>query len=312
MIKHIFTIAAVFIFSSCATLIHQRTTNIQVYSDIDSVRICNNRDTTKWFNTPTTICVERSRNDLIILAKKDSLYKMFRISSRLSTAFWLGNIFSGIGIIGYGIDLTNPKRYTYPRNVTLSLNSTNNTGTSYKTSLTPEKGLLSLKLSIPEGNQLYLNKGHGYGNTFGFLGISGGFEYYFTDKYCLNMDVGALTDFSLPFPAPVDYGGNYERSFATYGDFQIGSDFKRFHYDVGIQFNRTSHYERETIDLYPDYIDILKYSKNQNNIGLALSSYYRISNGFNLGLNYYPSFFSWDNSIIQTHYSHMIFLELNF
>ena len=312
MRKHVIGIATVIIFSSCSTLIHRRTTNIQVYSDIDSVRICNINDTTLWFNTPTTISAERSQNDLIILAKKDSLAMKFQIKSKLSTAFWLGNLFSGIGIFGYAIDMTNPKRYTYPSDVTLNMKSSNNSETSYKPWLNPEKGLLTLKLSIPEGNQLYLNKGHGYGNTFGFLGISGGFEYYFTDKYCLNMDVGALTDFLLPIPAPVDYGGSYERSFATYGDIQIGSDFKRFHYDVGIQFNRTSHYERETIELYPDYIYILKYSKNQNNIGLALSTYFRISNGFNLGLNYYPSFISWDNSNIQMHYSHILFFELNF
>jgi len=302
-----------FLFNSCATLIHQRTVDVNVHSDTDSVKIAVNKDTTRWYNTPTWINVERSRNDLLITAKKDSLQKLIQVNHKLSTAFWLGNMFSGAGIIGYAIDLTNPKRFTYPTYITINFNSNGQYSTStkkYWTWLIPEKQLLSFKISFPEGNYLYLNKGKEYGSTFGFLGISGGLEYYFSNKYCINMDIGALTDFPLPVPAPIDYLCTYHRSFATYGDIQLGSDFKRLHYDSGFQYNKTSYYERETVELFPEYIDTLKYSKKQNNIGLALSTYYRISNGFNLGINYYPSFIAWDNNRIQPHYSHLIFFEL--
>ncbi len=300
-------------FSSCATLINRRTVNVNVHSDVDSLKFCVNNDTNRWYYTPTCIYPIRSRNDLLITAKKDGVQNLIQINSKLSTAFWMGNMFSGIGIFGYAIDLTNPKRFAYPPYVTINLEPTNQYLTRrYKPWIKPEKHLLNFKLSIPEGNHFYLNKDHGYGNSFGFLGISGGAEYYFSDKYCVNMDIGALTDFMAPFPAPVDYKGSYDRSFATYGDIQIGRDFNRFHCDLGIQYNRTSYYERETVELYPDYIDRLKFSKIQNNIGLALSTYFRISNGFNLGINYYPSFFSWDKNKIQTHYGHLIFFEFVF
>jgi hypothetical protein len=79
----------------------------------------------------------------------------------------------------------------------------------------------------------------------------------------------------------------YQRSFAIYGDIQFGSDYKRLHFDFGLLYTKTMHYERETVELFPEYIDTLKYSKTQNNMGFAFSTYYRISNGFNLGLNYY-------------------------
>lgn len=312
MKKQLVAIATAIVLSSCSTLIHRKTTNIHVYSDIDSVRICNLKDTTLWFNTPATIYVERSENNLVLLAKKDTVEKVFHINSKLSASFWLGNMFSGLGILGYAIDLTNPKRFTYPHYVTLNLKSTDKSIHSYHPWAAPEKGLLTFKLSIPEANHFYLNKGHGYGSEFGFLGISGGIDYYFTDKYCLNMDVGALTDFIVPVPAAVDYEGSYDQSFATYADIQLGRDFKRFHLDAGFQFNRTSYYERETIEVFPEYIDVLRYSQTQNNFGLALSSYYKISNSFHLGLNYYPSFIGWNNNKIQTHYSHILFLELNF
>jgi len=300
-------------FTSCATLINQRSVDVNVHSDVDSLKISVNNDTSRWYFTPTWINAERSRNDLLITVKKDGVQKLIQINSRLSTAFWLGNMFSGIGIFGYAIDLTNPKRFSYPPAITINFNSANQySARKYKTWIDPEKHLLNFKLSIPEGNHFYLNKGNGYGNSFGFLGISGGAEYYFTDRHCINMDIGALTDFMIPFPAPIDYEGGYDRSFAIYGDIQIGRDFNRFHSDLGLQFNRTSYYERETVELFPEYIDTLKSSKIQNNIGFALSTYYRVSNGFNLGINYYPSFFSWDKNNLRTHYSHLIFLEFVF
>ena len=231
------------------------------------------------------------------------------MKSGISTAFWLGNLFSGVGVIGYAVDLTNPKRFTYPTTILLHLDNRDKTYSkgNYNTWL----NLLNIKISIPEGNHFHLNKGNGYGNAFGFLGISAGFEYYFSEKYCLNMDFGGLTDFIIPVPAPYDVEGSYNRSFATYGDIQIGSDYKCWHYDAGIQFTRTSYYERETVELFPEYIDTLKYSKTQNNLGLAFSTYFRAAKNFNIGLNYYPSFFVAGNSP-KFHYSHLLFFELSF
>ena len=149
--KHImlrlFIISAIgLFFSSCATLIHQRSADVNVHSDTDSVKICINNDTTRWYNTPTWINVVRSRNDLLITAKKDHVQKLIQINSRLSTAFWLGNMFSGIGILGYAIDLTNPKRFTYPSYVTLNFTGPNQSSTrQYKTWIESDKNPLSFK-----------------------------------------------------------------------------------------------------------------------------------------------------------------------
>lgn len=294
MKKVCFIVSLGFLLNSCATLFHSRNVDVRVYSDTDSVKIYVNDDTTRYY-TPTIVNVERSSKDLLITAFKDSASEHIKIKSRLSTAFWLGSLYPGIGIIGFAIDLTNPKRYTYPSDITIHFNESKNYSTKkYSNWIKPAKNHLSLKLSIPEGNFLYLNKGNEYGNTFGFQGFSGGVEYYFTDKYCINMDIGRLTDLMTPFSGPEDYHGIFQRSFATYGDIQVGSDFRRFHYDLGLQFNRTSHFKIETVELYPNFQDSLISSKFQNNFGIALSAYYRISNNFNIGINYYPSFISWD------------------
>ena len=56
----------------------------------------------------------RSKSDVELIIKKDTMEKTIILNSRLSTAFWLGNFFNGAVIFGYAIDLTNPKRFTYP------------------------------------------------------------------------------------------------------------------------------------------------------------------------------------------------------
>jgi len=311
MKKVCFIISLGFLLNSCATLFHSKNVDVCVNSDTDSVKIYVNDDTTRYY-TPTIVNVERSSKDLLITALKDSASEQINIKSRLSTAFWLGNLFSGIGIFGYAIDLTNPKRYTYPSDITIHFNESKSYSTKkYSKWVRPEKNLLSFKLSIPEGNFLYLNKGNEYGNAFGFHGLSGGVEYYFSDKYCINMDIGRLTDLKTPFSSLEEYHGRYQRSFATYGDIQVGSDFRRFHYDLGLQFNRTSHFKIETVEQNLN-VDSIISSKYQNNVGIALSAYYRISNNFNIGINYYPSFISWDeNKVLQAQYTHLLFFELN-
>ena len=309
----VYSLIVLILLNSCATIIHKPYVGINIQSNTDSVRVFSNQNGSFWDYTPTQLKTIRSKDDISITAIKDTIQQTFSIKSRLSTAFWLGNLFSGAGVVGYAIDLFSPKRFTYPHYITINYNELEKSfSTRFDNWQTPEKRLLTFKISVPEGNYIYHNRGSDYGGTFGFLGISGGIEYYFTDKKCINADFGTLTDFMLPFPAPVDYMGSYNRSFAYYGDIQLGGDFRRFHYEYGIQINRTEYYERETVELFPEYIDTLKYSIQQNNVGISLSGYCRLSNWFNLGINYYPSFITWQNKRWTSQYSHLLFVELIF
>lgn len=302
-----------FLFSSCSTLINKSTINVNIYADTDSIEVYLGSDSLNLRTLPTRVNVMRSKDNLMITAQKDTIQKQIEVKSTFSSAFILGNLFSGAGLIGYAIDFTNSKRFTYPTTILIKFNDDDksHSKTNYYTWLNPQKNLQNIKISVPNGNYLYLNKGYSYGGALGFLGASVGFEYYFTDKYYLNMDFGGLTDFPIPFPAPIDYGGEYNRSFAIYGDIQIGSYYKRLSYDMGIQFTQTRYYERETVELFPEYIDSLKYYKKQNNLGLAFSAYYRTTKNLKLGFNYYPSFLVLEN-VPKFHYSHLLFFELSF
>jgi len=126
------------------------------------------------------------------------------------------------------------------------------------------------------------------------------------------MDVGLLMDHPIPLPAALDYMGSYDISSAFFGDIQIGTDWKRFHFDAGIQHCRTSYMERETVSLFPDYVDTLKFSVEEQTYGLALSGYFRVSRTFNVGLNYYPSFIVRNDDGARGHYAHLLFLDLIF
>jgi hypothetical protein len=300
------------LFASCATVLNEPWIEVKVRSSIDSLKICVNNDTAKWYEVPVKLKVDRSKQDLLITTKKDSVANQIPVESKYDFKYMYGNI-ETFGI-GYIIDRKSLKKYTYPKSVFIGMEDGRFVSQSgyRRWKKQPERHLLNLKISIPEANHFYMDKGDRYGESFGYLGISGGFEYYFSNKYCINMDVGSLMDFIFPIPAPYDVIGAYNRSFATYGDLQIGSDYRRLHYDIGLQFTKTLYVERETVELFPEYFDTLKYSKYQKNIGMALSAYFRLTKFFNLGLNYYPSFFVLEKTGIKSHYSHLLFFELSF
>jgi len=295
--------------TSCSTLFHQKTVNVNIYCDADSALVCI-KDSIGCYFTPATLTFQRSKKDIVLTLQKDTIVKDVVLKSNLSTGFWLGNLFCG-GLLGYAVDLTNQKRFTYPKNNYISVLDTNLKSKPMKW-LPPVKQQLSLKISIPEGNFFYINKRYDYGSSFGFLGFSAGLEYYFTAKYSLNIDAGTMMNFIIPFPAPVDYDGSYDQTYATYIDLQLGRDFGRFHTDVGIQAFRSRYYEYEEVEMHPQlYYGIVR-NFFQYNAGLAFSNYLKITNGFNLGINYYPSVLTWQNGDFNFHYTHLIMFELIF
>lgn len=295
-------------FTSCATIINRHSTDVKIISKADSVAFYINKDSSIWFKAPKTLAIERSRNDLLITAKKNTVQKTFSIKRRLSIAFLLGNIFSGIGIFGYAVDLYSPKRFTYPPEISIDFD--NNSYSTGKKLLGPEKGLLKLSLSIPEGNFFYMKQAKGYGNSGGFLGLTCGAQYYISNKHSIDLNAGVVIDNLLPIPVAVDYFGPYSRSAVSFAAAKFGSDYKMIHYAAGFQFSR-SFYNKYNITGSSATHDS-SFSINQNSAGLALSAYYRFSKTFSVGVNYNPSLIAWENKKTNFHYSHLIFLDLFF
>lgn len=299
------------LFTSCATIVHQKTVAIRVNSDIDSVKFKTQYDSTEWHTTPFIVRVPRSRSPLLFTLQKDSLYRNVTVKSSLSAAFLVGNMFSGAGIVGYIIDLRSPKRFTYPFDVMIPLKDTTQRPVrNFKQYLSPSKGYFALKFSIPEGNLFYVDKGKNYGTAAGFLGFTAGFDYFFTNKHCINMDAGWVGDNLIPFPVGVDYSGSYNRTNAFFTDVQLATCYKRFQYNLGLQYTRTNYFEETITPLSPTINDTLSFNTCRNTIGFAFSGYYRVSNTFHLGLHYYPSLAGWYKGPLEMKYGHLIFFNL--
>ena len=117
-LKIVVNLLTILLSTSCATLINTRIVRVNVYSETDSVKVHFNNDSLNWYNLPTSTDVIRSKNSLMITAQKDTTQKKIEVKRKISTAFWLGNLaFGPVGIVGYIVDLTNHKKFTYPQTI---------------------------------------------------------------------------------------------------------------------------------------------------------------------------------------------------
>lgn len=311
--------------SSCATIVNTGYTKVNLYTKQDSVKVFLN-DSTQYAYTPARLIVERSPEPLMVTLENQEQKRTVLIPSKLSPEFWFGNIVNGTLYFGYLVDLTNNKRFKYPSNVYYDLDYLNNANLKYKSAEKPQnvlrqtnqacqkkslaggKGTINIKLSVPEGNSFVINKQTHIGNSFGFLGLTTQVDYYYEDQNYFGIGAGTLTDFIIPVPAPYDVAGEYERTFGSYLDLLHGNDFRRFSVNYGLNISKYSYYKRFTGELFPEYIDTLIYSKVEKRIGLSLSTVYRFTNYFNVGIKYLPSFYTINPGDFR--YGHFLFLDI--
>lgn len=319
-----FLLFILLLFSSCATLVNSPFTKINLYTRQDSVKVYLS-DSTQFAYTPAQLIVARTKQPLEVTLEKHDLKKTVLIPAKLSPQFIFGNYANGSLLIGYLIDLSNPKRFKYPSKVYFDLDYLNNTNLKYKTRVEPQfalyqwpqgrkrditcpRGTLSFKLSVPEGNSFVINKQTHIGKSFGFLGLTAEAGYYYRDRKYIGIGAGTLTDFIIPFPAPFDAIGEYERSFGSYLDVMHGHDYRRFSGSYGLNISRYSYYKRYTGELFPQYIDTLIYSKVETRAGLSFSAVYRFSEYASAGIKYLPSFYTFSPG--EFRYGHFLFLNL--
>lgn len=311
--------------TSCATVLNKNFTEVDVYSKQDSVKVFFT-DSTGYAYTPVRLQVERSRAPLFLTLEKDSVQKTVIIASKLTPEFLFGNIINGSFYLGYLVDLSNDKRFTYPSKIYCDIESSHKTNFKYKPNHPPtsmpeqpielqkakqfagEKGTIAIKFSIPEGNSFIINKKNHVGYSWGFLGITTGVDYYYKDKQYIGIGAGALTDFIMPIPAPYDPFGEYERSFGSYIDVIHGFDVHRFSCNYGLNASKYSYYKSVQTELYPNYVDTLLYSHIENRLGVSISSKVKITNYFNCGIRYMPSFYTFNTHNFR--YGHFLFFDI--
>lgn len=114
------------VFSSCATILNRKSTNIHVVTNIPAT-ISLPAATSKGEVTNSYFAVKRSKMPLTITAFNDTISKTVSVIPGNSFAFWCNLNYFPYGLVGFIVDWKNPKRYTYPRNIYLDLSKRGNT-----------------------------------------------------------------------------------------------------------------------------------------------------------------------------------------
>jgi hypothetical protein len=107
-------------FSSCATILNRKSTNIHVVTNIPA-KISLPASTSNGEITNSYFAVKRSKMPLTITAFNDTISKTVSVRPGNSFAFWCNLYYFPYGLVGFIVDWKNPKRYSYPRNVYLDL-----------------------------------------------------------------------------------------------------------------------------------------------------------------------------------------------
>lgn len=117
----------ILLLSSCASILNGKKTVINLSAEEKS-SIIFKKDTFQIHKHKTAIYPERSRKTIKLTVLKDSLKQDFYLRKRISKLFFM-NVFNinpyTIGA-GFLIDFTNPKRFTYKRNLHFETDRINN------------------------------------------------------------------------------------------------------------------------------------------------------------------------------------------
>jgi hypothetical protein len=302
---NVLAIAAILclLLNSCATILLNKHTTINIKSDLDSVRFAVLPDTTKWHSAPKIIIVKRSAKPVKIVAQKDTSKHTFTIKSRTSNLLYL-NLILPQSWIGAIVDRVNDKCHDYPSTYKINMTDTAKTKFTFAAKpLPPVKNSTIIKLIFPLINGLILDSsGHAIsrGGAFG-LGI--GIDYYFNKKYCLQANTGIL---SATIPVENLEGAN-DRAYASYATLELGSYFKDFQFSAGLQYMATKYYYSE---YYKNAVNPYQYSTStlSNTFGLAFTGQYKFWEVFTLDFRYYPSIFLWNEYATKFRYGHLISL----
>lgn len=173
------------------------------------------------------------------------------------------------------------------------------------------KGNLYLQLSLPYVNNFVFKPDYEtYKTNTGFLGISGGLNYYHKKNQFITLSVAGVMDFFVPVPAPVHYSGEREHMFSSF--IYLSNNHKIRWLTLGYGFAYASNtwnfvYHGGYDSLFPPTRDPA-YRTNKA-IGLIFPIHLELGEFFYSGVIYRPTFYRFSAVQLLT-YEHLISLEL--
>jgi hypothetical protein len=268
------------------------STRVNIYTSAPA-KVTTRGRTLTTLNNEVQIKIPRSGSPAIIKVSSDSIQRNI-VLSPINSFAWYTNIYFNWGI-GMLVEAKKPLRYTYPRHVYINMADTTSSYHRYipkQNRYRPayNKGELHLALSLPYGNIFLLKPNQEPVKTSGgFFGAGIGLDYYHRNNQFINVSATAVSDFPIPFPAPLDRRGEYETMASAYFSISNNHDVRRFSlgYGVTYAFNTWAHNNGGGLVVSPPSHEPVR--KSQNAWGLLLSSYYHITPVFSAGITYRPT-----------------------
>jgi hypothetical protein len=297
------------IITSCATIFNSNNTDIIVRTPKPSTVVYT--DSIKTRHNRTTISVPRQSLPIELTVITDSVIKKVKIKPFNSIAYyWNAENF----FIGMYIERNKPKRWTFPHKVFIDPADSSYSYRSY--GFPTKKGDIAVTFSLPYINTFHLTPdGYGVKNNTGFMGISGGLNYYHNNRQFINISVLAAADIFIPFPAAVDHAGEVEQMNTMFLSVSNNHVINQVLIGYGITYTRNEWN-------FSDYGNRFGYkdttrsvplkdpvTKTNDALGFVFSSHYKIGNAFNVGVIYRPTFLRL-NTADHFKYEHLISVDL--
>jgi len=105
--------------TGCASIVNGTNQSVSVHTgSIQGARCELANDKGKWYvnQTPGSVVVHRSYNDLTIHCQKKGLRNSFKQVASKTKGMAFGNVVFG-GVIGAGVDMANGSAYDYPTEI---------------------------------------------------------------------------------------------------------------------------------------------------------------------------------------------------
>ena len=316
----------VFAFSSCATIMNRKTYTLKVSTNNSEAHIV--YDETEY-SSPAKIKVTRSEDDLHIALLVDSMKKDFIVKSRLNKQFWFGNplvLYMFFAPVGWGVDLTNPRRFTYGNDLFLDYYDTNSI---IRPKITPKlnhfltrqyparQGQINVVFSYPQVNSCYFKPQNEPLKAWeGYLGIGMGVEYFYTNTKYFQIKADATINFPIwvPMPVSIHEEGDIEDLNSWYVSITDNWKIRRFTFGYGVNYaeNTWKFFPGTEYDEFGNLIPKRDYTRKTNEtLGLTFNSYYQLLNWLHLGVVYRPSIYQLSPQRGLT-YEHIISLDILF
>jgi hypothetical protein len=286
--------AIMVLFSSCATLLNGRYTVVQVHTKPENViTIINKKDTV--FGSDKPIVVKRSDEFIEMDFKKDSLKKTIFLKSKLSTAYWLGNFWSPY-FSGYLIDLTTPKRFTYPKEIFVNLNDSLRYF-KYKTFVVNPNQRFNLGVSVPLANFYRFKTGNTYNDAGGMFGIAVNADLYLNKTLYLSTQTSWLGHSSWhPFYFHITLHDSVttESRKIFFTNLMLNKVYDKWHIGMGISYQQF--YWKKFIYDSLNINHIMQRSDSRG-FGLSFALEYNFARNFFVGALYQPMLYNLDGGL---------------